>query len=137
MIDTEYDSEKINNLPAISNQNTIQETQNVTVKTSKFCSECGAEISAKAAICPKCGAPVKGAAVTVTRNPGTAAILSFFWTGLGQIYNGEISKGILLTIVQAVNVLLMFVIVGFITFPIVWVYGIWDAHKRAQEINTQ
>ncbi len=107
------------------------------LKLGKFCAECGSQISGNAVMCPKCGAPVKGAVGIGAKNPGTAAVLSFFWTGLGQIYNGEISKGILLMIVQAVNVLLMLVIIGFITFPIMWVYGIWDAHKRAQEINAQ
>lgn len=29
------------------------------------------------------------------KNPGVAAVLSFFWTGLGQIYNGRIGKGLL------------------------------------------
>jgi TM2 domain-containing membrane protein YozV len=28
------------------------------------------------------------------KNPGVAAFLSFFWPGLGQIYNGQIAKGI-------------------------------------------
>jgi len=30
------------------------------------------------------------------KNPGLAAILSFFICGLGQIYNGQIAKGIAL-----------------------------------------
>ena len=30
------------------------------------------------------------------KNPGLAAVLSFFYCGLGQIYNGQIGKGILL-----------------------------------------
>jgi TM2 domain-containing membrane protein YozV/ribosomal protein L40E len=118
----------------------IEPTQQVDMthlKLGKFCSECGSQISVNAVMCPKCGASAKGAVGTGTKNPGTAAVLSFFWTGLGQIYNGEILKGILLMVVQVVNVLLMFVVIGIITFPIVWVYGIWDAHKRAQEINAQ
>jgi len=28
------------------------------------------------------------------KNPGVAAVLSFFFSGLGQIYNGQILKGI-------------------------------------------
>jgi len=30
----------------------------------------------------------------VRQNPGVAAILSFVFNGLGQLYNGEISKGL-------------------------------------------
>ncbi len=32
------------------------------------------------------------------KNPGLAAFLSFFWCGLGQIYNGEIRKGVALMV---------------------------------------
>lgn len=28
------------------------------------------------------------------KNPGLAAVLSFFFMGLGQIYNGQIAKGV-------------------------------------------
>lgn len=68
----------------------------------------------------------------MTPNPGTAAILSFFWTGLGQIYNGQIGKGLLFMIVQAINVCLIFALIGLLTFPIFWLYGIWDAKKTAE-----
>ncbi|MGO9451733.1 MAG: hypothetical protein ACLQDV_11940 [Candidatus Binataceae bacterium] len=33
------------------------------------------------------------------KSPGLAGILSFFWCGLGQIYNGEILKGTALMVV--------------------------------------
>jgi TM2 domain-containing membrane protein YozV len=32
------------------------------------------------------------------KNPGLAVLLSFFWCGLGQIYNGEIPKGVVLMV---------------------------------------
>ncbi len=69
------------------------------------------------------------------RNPGIAAVLSFFWTGVGQIYNGEIVKGIILILVQMVNAALMFVLIGFITYPIVWIWGMYDAYKVAERMN--
>jgi hypothetical protein len=43
------------------------------------------------------------------KNPGLAALLSFFYTGLGQIYNGQIGKGIIFAVVQAVNIAMMFI----------------------------
>jgi TM2 domain-containing membrane protein YozV len=97
----------------------------------KYCQSCGGQINEKAVICPKCGVAVKPIGTGVG-NPGTAAILSALWTGLGQIYNGQLGKGIMLMIIQGVNVALMFVVIGFITFPIVWIYGIWDAHTVAK-----
>ncbi|WP_303969390.1 hypothetical protein [Sporosarcina ureae] len=69
------------------------------------------------------------------KQPGIAAVLSFFWTGVGQIYNGQILKGILLIILQGINGLLMFVGIGFITYPIVWIWGMYDAYKTAERMN--
>lgn len=71
--------------------------------------------------------------MVIRRDPGIAAVLSFFVTGLGQIYNGQIGKGILFMAVQFVNVLLCFVLIGLITFPLMWIYGIYDAHQTATE----
>jgi TM2 domain-containing membrane protein YozV len=110
--------------------------QSAGIAQGKFCASCGSQINEKAVICPKCGVAVKSIG-TGEKNPGIAAVLSFFFTGLGQIYNGEIGKGLLMMIVQMLNVALMFVVIGFITFPILWGYGIWDANKRAKEINAQ
>jgi len=69
------------------------------------------------------------------KNPGIAAILSFFWTGVGQIYNGQIVKGIILIVVQLINSALMFVLIGFITYPIVWIWGMYDAYTTADRMN--
>jgi len=70
------------------------------------------------------------------KNAGIAAVLSFFWTGVGQIYNGQILKGLILIVVQVINAFLMFILIGFITYPIVWIWGIYDAYKTAERINT-
>ena len=69
------------------------------------------------------------------KNPGLAAVLSFFFMGLGQIYNGQIAKGILFIVTYTVSILLMMLLIGFITTPVLFVYGIWDAYKSAEKIN--
>ncbi len=69
------------------------------------------------------------------KNPGLAAILSFFYMGLGQIYNGQLSKGIFFIIAYTVSCLLMIVAIGFITTPIMWIYGMYDAYRSAEKIN--
>lgn len=103
---------------------------------NKFCTNCGAEIDAKATVCPSCGVPQTGMTEGVsTKNEGLAAILSFFLPGLGQMYNGEISKGVLLMIIQVVNIILMFVIIGLFTYLLVWGYSIVDAYTTAKGIN--
>ena len=71
------------------------------------------------------------------KNPGLAAVLSFFFMGLGQIYNGQIGKGMIFIILYAISVALMFVLVGFVTTPILWIWGIVDAHKSAKKINEE
>ena len=68
-------------------------------------------------------------------NPETAAVLSAVCTGLGQIYNGQIGKGIALMIIQAFNVVLMLTLIDFVTFLLVWVYGVYDAYQTAMKEN--
>lgn len=69
------------------------------------------------------------------KSAGLAAVLSFFVTGLGQIYNGQIFKGILLILIQMINGLLLYVLIGFITLPIVWLYGVINAYRHAERVN--
>jgi TM2 domain-containing membrane protein YozV len=42
-------------------------------------------------------------------NPGVAAVLSFLFTGLGQIYNGEIKKGLTLVTISSASILVLIV----------------------------
>ncbi len=69
------------------------------------------------------------------KNPAVATVLSFFIMGLGQIYNGQIGKGILFICFYAVSIALMFVFIGFITTPILWIVGMVDANRSAKRVN--
>ena len=70
------------------------------------------------------------------KNSGLAAILCFFYGGLGQIYNGQIAKGLLIMVLQVINIFLIFVYgIGFITGGAVWVWAIYDAYQTALELN--
>lgn len=72
------------------------------------------------------------------KNPGAAAVMSFFIPGLGQIYNGKIWVGLgFMFLVMPFSVLLMGVGVGFITTPLFWILGIYDAYKGAEKYNLQ
>ena len=71
------------------------------------------------------------------KNPGVAAVLSFFFSGLGQIYNGQILKGLLFMAVQVVNFVLSFVVIGLFTGFVVWVWAIADAYTSAELLNTR
>jgi TM2 domain-containing membrane protein YozV/RNA polymerase subunit RPABC4/transcription elongation factor Spt4 len=70
-----------------------------------------------------------------TKSPGVAAVLSFFWCGLGQIYNGEIGKGVLMLGAYVISWLLMFVLIGLVTTPILWIWGMVDAYRTAERFN--
>lgn len=49
-------------------------------------------------------------AETSKNHPGVAAVLSFIFNGLGQLYNGEIKKGLL--IMTGTSVCLIVIILG-------------------------
>jgi ribosomal protein L40E len=65
-------------------------------QSSKFCSECGAKISARAEACPKCGAR-QAAAPGGEHNKTTAALLALFLGGIGahKFYLGRTGMGLL------------------------------------------
>ena len=93
-----------------------------------FCPECGKElISKNAEICPNCGVRLRGGS---GKSPGIAALCSFLFAGLGQVYNGDVGRGFLILIGTIVGSL-FFVIPGLAVF----VYGIYDAYATAKRMN--
>ena len=63
------------------------------------------------------------------KNPGVAAVLSFFIPGLGQIYNGQIGMGILLLFLTAALYFTIFLGI------ILHLYLIYDAYTTATKMN--
>ena len=76
-----------------------------------------------------------GSSPVYYKNPGLAAILSFFYMGLGQIYNGQIGKGVAFIVMYTISAFLIIILIGFITTPTLWIYGMYDAYKSAEKIN--
>lgn len=70
------------------------------------------------------------------KNTGLAAILGFFFPGVGQIYNGQFGKAVAFFIANVVNFLLTFIIVGFLTGFITALISAYDAYRSAEKINT-
>jgi predicted neutral ceramidase superfamily lipid hydrolase len=94
-------------------------------------------------------------------HPGIAAVLSFIFNGLGQVYNGEIKKGLLLIFLSALCMLLMVVggilaifwlakgslvsrpfiasllifVLGVILAAVIGVFSIFDAYQTARKLN--
>src|SRR5262245_34821700 len=50
---------------------------------------------------------------TDQKNSGIAAVLSFFFPGAGQIYNGQIGKGLLFLILHFVFAVACLILIGF------------------------
>lgn len=71
----------------------------------------------------------------IKKNPGVAAVLSFFVPGLGQIYNGELGKGITIVIFTVISWFLTCIYVGFVTLIILWIWAIYDAYNTASGMD--
>lgn len=96
----------------------------------------------------------------IKTNPGIAAVLSFFFSGLGQIYNGQIKKGLILIFLSGLNLLvfllgailighwllfsqicfikeliagLVLACLGLLSICIVGIYSLIDAYKVAKK----
>ena len=55
--------------------------------------------------------------------------------GLGQIYNGQITKGIVFIVLQLINGALTVVLIGWILMPIVGLWAMIDAYLVAKRGN--
>lgn len=107
---------------------------------SKYCSNCGAQIDERAEICPDCGVRQVSPGyyqrgVSNQKNPGLAALLSALVIGLGQVYNGEVGKGLLFFICAIIAGILWLIYIGVLFSLIIWIYAIYDAYTSAQRIN--
>jgi TM2 domain-containing membrane protein YozV len=117
-----------------------------------FCYKCGTQTMADSEWCRQCGEALR-APVTSTlpayapqphvlvvrsgKSAGLAAVLSFFWCGLGQIYNGEIAKGVIFIVLFGVSVLTMFILIGWLTTPVLWIWGMVDAYQTSERLNRE
>lgn len=69
------------------------------------------------------------------KSPGVAAVLSVLIPGLGQIYNGEIGKGIVFILLAVVFAILIVFLIGIFLYFGLWIYGIYDAYHGAERYN--
>lgn len=106
----------------------------------KFCSNCGETIDKDAEICPACGVRQQEPNLFPSdKSPAIAAVLSFVIVGLGQVYNGQILKGIAFHIGMWFAVIFG-VLFFWLIFPILipfglWLFNVYDAYDQAQKLN--
>lgn len=123
----------------------IVKEENVNVSETKFCANCGFEMPKTTKFCPECGTSTDGVPQVVNNNnkaivnsdksPGLAAVLSFLIIGLGQIYLGLTKKGIILFVAAIISGFLMLLVIGWITWLIVWGYAIYDAYNSGEKMK--
>lgn len=121
----------------------IKKNDTVIESSKKIqCKNCGNEVYENIDICPHCGTHLR---IVVIKNPGIAAVLSFFIPGLGQIYDGWIIIGIGIFMIE-----LLLMIIGLslvrtsqikegsifvIVCLILWMYNVHSAYKIAENEN--
>ena len=77
------------------------------------CPSCSKEVSTEAFFCPHCGHPFKTPPPERKWSPGVAAVLSLVIPGAGQIYKGQILRGLVWLFVVVLGYFL-FIIPGVI-----------------------
>lgn len=115
-----------------------------------FCPKCGKEVTDEMNVCPYCGNPLKvmptyreapSQRVTVgTKNSGLAAVLSLIIPGVGQMYAGQIGRGLLFLLLgiplTAIIALLFFWLILPMFLPLAfWIWNIFDAYNLCNEYN--
>lgn len=116
-----------------------------------FCKKCGAD-ARDAKYCPNCGSAINEeittpsvetrkveAAVTLhEKSAGLALFLSFLIPGIGEMYVGRVKRGVALLLLAILSAaVLSWIIVGLITYPIIWIYSMVDSYKLAKLYNSQ
>jgi TM2 domain-containing membrane protein YozV len=69
------------------------------------------------------------AAAQGEKNPLLAGLASFLFAGLGQVYNGQFAKGVLILSGALLG--------SFLIIPgiLIWLYGVYDAYRTSKQMN--
>ena len=110
-----------------------------------FCKKCGTDVG-DSEYCPNCGEPMKGAPSGSQENLNTAVmmnqksealalILSLIIPGVGEMYAGKVGKGVIILLLAILSAALIMLLIGFIMYPIVWIYSMIDSYNLAKQYN--
>jgi TM2 domain-containing membrane protein YozV len=123
------------------------------------CKSCAEKMATQGSTASTTSTVAASAAPAGRKEPILSLILSFFIPGLGQIYNGQLKKGIILVVgyfaLMVAAVIIYFggsTLLTAITFGagsisfcccapllliplVIWLYGMYDAYKVANQIN--
>lgn len=106
------------------------------------CKNCDNEVYDKVEVCPHCGIRLR---IVVVKNPGVAAVLSFFVPGLGYIYNGNIIIGIVFFMIEILllgidtylfrSLQLREGLIFLVIIFILWVYNVYSVYIVTEKVN--
>ena len=110
-----------------------------------FCRNCGNGIDDAARFCQHCGGQTAANSVAATpmahadrKDPAIAVLLSFVWSGAGQVYAGATSRGIWMIVIGAILLLWVLGSAGaalIFAFPF-WIWSMFDARTQAIKHST-
>lgn len=98
----------------------------IETETQTYCNTCNAEFTGTSPI----GQKESAQPTHEEKSTFLALVCSIFIPGLGQVYNGESSKGAVILFGTAIGVVI-FIVPGLI----VWIFGIYDAYATANKMN--
>jgi TM2 domain-containing membrane protein YozV len=76
-----------------------------------------------------------GPMAVAPKNPGIALLISVFLPGVGSLYAGKTTSGVIILIGYVISWVLTIVIIGFVGLFVFWVWGLIDAYQAAQAWN--
>jgi len=110
-----------------------------------FCRNCGNGIDDAARFCQHCGGQTAANSVAATpmahadrKDPAIAVLLSFVWSGAGQVYAGATSRGIWMIVIGAILFIWVLGSAGaalIFAFPF-WIWSMFDARTQAIKHST-
>ena len=87
-------------------------------------------------ICDEADECEKAVKLSNQKDPGLSAALSFFFNGLGQVYNGQFKKGCVLLFLVGLSIALN-PIITIIPLFILVIYIVYDAYSTAKKMNVE
>lgn len=98
------------------------------------CKTCDAEILPEFKTCPECST---GGIKNKKKSPAIAALLSCIVPGLGQVYAGELYRGLALFAALGFSLCLIVLVIGIFTFFATWIFAVTDAYRMVKRQNCE
>lgn len=69
------------------------------------------------------------------RSPGLALLISLFLPGIGTMYGGWKTGGLIIAVLAVLSLPAMIIVIGFITLPLCWIAGLITSFEAVQSWN--